>query len=31
MEAPFAQLVECRTFDDKVAGSNLTRGAVFCP
>ena len=28
---PFAQLVECRTLDRKVAGSNFTRGAVLCP
>ena len=26
--APFAQLVECRTLDRKVPGSNLTRGCV---
>ena len=26
---PLAQMVECRTLDRKVAGSNLTRGAVF--
>ena len=26
-----AQLVECRTFDCKVSGSNFTRGAVLCP
>ena len=25
------QLVECQTLDRKVAGSNLTRGAVLCP
>ena len=25
-----AQLVEYRTYDCKVAGSNLTRGAVLC-
>ena len=30
-EAPLAQLVECRTLNRKVAGSNLTRGAVLCP
>ena len=24
-------LVECQTLDRKVVGSNLTRGAVFCP
>ena len=29
--APLAQLVECRTHDLKVAGSNLTRGAMLCP
>ena len=29
--APLAQLVECRTLDRKVAGSNLARGAVLCP
>ena len=29
--APLAQLVECRTLDRKVVGSNLTRGAVLCP
>ena len=29
--APLAQLVECRTLDRKVPGSNLTRGAVLCP
>ena len=28
---PLAQLVKCRTFDRKVAGSNLTRSAVLCP
>ena len=28
--SPLAQLVECRTLDRKVAGSNLTRGAVLC-
>ena len=26
-----AQLVDCRTLDHKVAGSNLTRGVVLCP
>ena len=29
--APLAQLVECRTHDRNVAGSNLNRGAVLCP
>ena len=29
--APIAQLVEHRTLDRKVVGSNLTRGAVLCP
>ena len=29
--APLAQVVESRTFDRKVPGSNLTRGAVLCP
>ena len=29
--APLALLVECRTLDRKVAGSNHTRGAVLCP
>ena len=28
--ASLAQLVELRTLDRKVAGSNLTRGAVLC-
>ena len=32
MGAPLAQLEEYRTLDHiKVAGSNLTRGAVLCP
>ena len=26
-----APLAQCQTLDCKVAGSNLTRGAVFCP
>ena len=29
--APLAQSVEYRTLDHKVAGSNLTRGAVLGP
>ena len=29
--APLALLVECRSLDRKVAGSNLARGAVLCP
>ena len=29
--ALLAQLVKCRTHDRKVAGLNLTRGAVLCP
>ena len=29
--APLAQLVECRSLDRKVTGSNLTRGEVLCP
>ena len=28
---PLAQLVECRTPDRKIAGSNLTRSAALCP
>ena len=30
MGAPLAQLVECRTLDHKVVGSNLMKGAVLC-
>ena len=29
-EAPLPQLVECRTLDHKVAGSNLTTDEVCC-
>ena len=29
--ALLAQLVEYRTLDGKVIGSNLTRGALLCP
>ena len=29
--ALLSQLVECGTLDLKVAGLNLTRGAVLCP
>ena len=30
-DAPLVQLVKCLTLDRKVAGANLTRGAVLCP
>ena len=31
MGAPSAQMIEYRTLDRKVSGSNPTRGAVLCP
>ena len=31
MVAAVKKLVECRTLDREIAGSNLTRGALLCP
>ena len=31
MEAPIAQLVDCRALDCMVVGSNLSSDAVLCP
>ena len=31
LRATLTQLVECRTLDHRVAGSNLTLGTMLCP
>ena len=31
LRAALAQLVECRTLDRRVVGSNLTLGTMLCP